>query len=97
MSLPVANLGSLRSFHLPESRSTVTNYVLDVDVLADGSSLAPGNSRLKVEVHPIFYEDVIVEEAAVVLTALLLVVTGGILLVVSFVKNRRTQHNSQDA
>jgi hypothetical protein len=27
-------------------------YVLDVNVLADGAALAPGNPRLKVEVHP---------------------------------------------
>jgi len=83
----------LGNFHSENGR----RYVLDVDVLADGSSLAPGNPRLKVEVHPMFYEDVIVGEAAVVLTALVLVVTGGILLVVSFVKNRRTRHSSQDA
>jgi hypothetical protein len=44
---------------------------------------------------PMFYDDVIVGEAAVSLTALVLVVTGGILLVISFVKNRRTQHGSQ--
>jgi len=30
-------------------------YVLDVNVLANGSSLAPGNPRLKVEVHPMVY------------------------------------------
>jgi hypothetical protein len=35
-------------------------YVLDVNVLADGSSLTPGNPRLKVEVHPMFYEDVMI-------------------------------------
>ncbi len=31
-------------------------YVLDVNVLADGAALAPGNPRLKVEVHPEVYE-----------------------------------------
>jgi hypothetical protein len=32
-------------------------YVLDVDVLADGSSLTRGNPRLKVEMHPEVYEE----------------------------------------
>jgi hypothetical protein len=30
--------------------------VLDVDVLADGSALSPGNPRLRVGVHPEVYE-----------------------------------------
>jgi hypothetical protein len=67
-------------------------YVLDVDVLADGSPLAPGNPRLKVEVHPMFYEDVMVGGAIMFLTALVLALIGGILLVISFVKNRRMRN-----
>jgi hypothetical protein len=31
-------------------------YVLDVNVLADGSALTPGKPRLKVGVHPEVYE-----------------------------------------
>jgi hypothetical protein len=80
----------LGNFHSENGR----RYVLDVDVLADGSSLAPGNPRLKVKVHPMFYEDVIVGGAAVSLTALVLVLIGGILLVISFVKNRHTRNVS---
>jgi hypothetical protein len=67
-------------------------YVLDVDVLADGSPLAPGNPRLKVEVHPMFYEDVMVGGAMLSLAAFVLVVIGAILLVISFVKNRRARN-----
>jgi hypothetical protein len=80
----------LGSFHGENGR----RYVLDVDVLADGSSLALGNPRLKVEVHPMFYEDVMVGGAAVSLTALVLVLIGGILLVISSVKNRHTRNVS---
>ncbi len=74
----------LGSFHSEDGR----RYVLDVNVLADGSSLALGNPRLKVRVHPMFYEDVMVGGAAISLIALVLVLIGGILLVVSFVKSR---------
>jgi hypothetical protein len=64
-------------------------------VLADGSSLDLGNPRLKVRVHPMFYEDVMVGGPAISLIALALVLTGGILLLISFVKNRRTRNVSQ--
>jgi hypothetical protein len=77
----------LGTFHSENGR----RYVLDVDVLADGSSLALGNPRLKVEVHPMFYEDVMVGGAAMSLTALVLVLLGGILLVISFVRNRHAR------
>jgi hypothetical protein len=77
----------LGSFHSENGR----RFVLDVDVLADGSSLALGNPRLKVRVHPMFYEDVMVGGAVMSLTALVLVLIGGILLVISFVKNRHTR------
>jgi hypothetical protein len=77
----------LGTFHSENGR----RYVLDVDVLADGSSLALGNPRLKVEVHPMFYEDVMVGGAAMSLTALVLVLIGGILLVISFVRNRHAR------
>jgi hypothetical protein len=77
----------LGSFHSEDGR----RYVLDVNVLADGSSLAVGNPRLKVRVHPMFYEDVMVGGATISLIAFALVLTGGILLVISFVKNRRTR------
>src|SRR5216684_5998893 len=64
-------------------------YVLDVDVLADGSSLTPGNPRLKVEVHPEVYEGNMVLSAILFLAMGVLVLVGAILLVVSFIKNRR--------
>jgi hypothetical protein len=82
----------LGSFHGADGR----RYVLDVNVLEDGSLLAPGNPRLKVRVHPMFYEDVIVGGAAICLIALVLVLTGGILLVISFVKNRRIRNTPTD-
>jgi hypothetical protein len=63
-------------------------YVLDVAVLADGSALALGNPRLKVEVHPMFYEDVMVGGAILFFLSFALVVIGAILLVISFIKNR---------
>lgn len=64
-------------------------YVLDVDVLTDGSSLTPGNPRLKVEVHPEVYEGNMVWGAILLLTMVALVLVGAIVLVVSFTKNRR--------
>lgn len=63
-------------------------YVLDVDVLADGSSLAPGNPRLKVEVHPDIYEGNIFWSFVLFLATAVLVLVGSILLIVSFIKNR---------
>jgi hypothetical protein len=82
----------LGSFRSEDGR----RYVLDVNVLADGSSLVPGNPRLKVRVHPMFYEDVMVGGTAISLIAFVLVLTGGILLVISFVKNHRTRNVSAD-
>jgi hypothetical protein len=64
-------------------------YVLDVDVLADGSSLAPGNPRLKVEVHPEVYEGNIVWSYILFLAMGAVVLVGAIFLVVSFIKDRR--------
>jgi hypothetical protein len=66
-------------------------YVLDVDVLADGSALAPGNPRLKVEVHPAIYEDDAVSSAIVLLLVGMLTLIGIILLSISFVQNRRVK------
>ncbi len=64
-------------------------YVLDVDVLADGSLLAPGHPRLKVEVHPEVYEGNIVTSAILFLVTVVLVSTGIVSLGVSFVRHRR--------
>jgi|HubBroStandDraft_2_1064218.scaffolds.fasta_scaffold193379_2 hypothetical protein len=64
-------------------------YVLDVDVLADGSALAPGNPRLKVQVHPGVYEDDAVWSAILLLVVGVLALIGVILLVISFIQNRR--------
>lgn len=68
---------------------TGRRYVLDVDVLEDGTSLTPGNPRLKVEVHPEVYEGHMVLSAILFLAMGLLLAFGAILLVVSFIKNRR--------
>jgi hypothetical protein len=51
-------------------------YVLDVEVLADGSSLASGNPRLRVEVFPSVYEDDVVYSAELSLLAGLLILVG---------------------
>lgn len=64
-------------------------YVLDVDVLVDGSALAPGNPRLKVEVHPGVYEGDAVWSAILLLVVGVLALIGVILLVISFIQNRR--------
>jgi hypothetical protein len=70
-----------------ESQSGL-RYVLDVSVLADGSSLALGNPRLKVEVHPGVYEGYLFWSAILFLAAAVLVVVGIILLIVSWRRNR---------
>jgi hypothetical protein len=64
-------------------------YVLDVDVLADGSSLKLGNPRLKVEVHPEVYEGDMVWSAILFLAMGALILVGVLLLVVSFIKSRQ--------
>jgi hypothetical protein len=66
-------------------------YVLDVDVLADGSSLNPANPRLKVGVDPGVYEGNMVWSAILFLAMGVLVLVGSILLVISFIKNRRVR------
>jgi hypothetical protein len=64
-------------------------YVLDVDVLSDGSSLNLGNPRLKVEVHPEVYEGHMVWSAILFLAMGVLVLIGAIILIASFIKSRR--------
>jgi hypothetical protein len=64
-------------------------YVLDVDVLADGTSLTPGNPRLKVEVHPEVYEGNIFRTIIIFLAMGVLILIGSILLIISFLKDRR--------
>jgi hypothetical protein len=64
-------------------------YVLDVDVLADGSSLAPGNPRLKVQVDSMVTEGYAVWGFILFLATGALVLTGAIFLFVSFLRNRR--------
>lgn len=71
-------------------------YLLDVDVLADGSSLAPGNPHLKVEVSPAVYEDEAVGGAILFLLCIVLVLMGVVLLLVWFFRNRRTRLMSPD-
>ena len=64
-------------------------YVLDVNVLADGALLTPGNPRLRVEVHPEVYEGNIVVSIILFLAMGVLASVGAILLLVSLIKNRR--------
>jgi hypothetical protein len=72
-------------------------YVLDVNVLADGSSLNPGNPRLKVGVHPEVYEGRIVWDFMIFLAMGLFVLVGIILLIVSSRKNRRERSSQPNA
>jgi hypothetical protein len=69
-------------------------YVLDVNVLADGTALAPGNPRLKVEVHPEVYEGNAVWSILLFLAMGILVLIGVVLLVISFIKARKGQSNN---
>jgi hypothetical protein len=64
-------------------------YVLDVDVLTDGSALAPGNPRLKVEVHPMVYEGHAVLSVFFFLATGVLELTGIALLFVASRKKPR--------
>lgn len=64
-------------------------YVLEVDVLSDGSALAPGHPRLKVEVHPEVYEGHMVWTAVLFLAMAVLVFVGAIFLIISYIGNRR--------
>ncbi len=66
-----------------------SHYTLDVNVLADGSSLAVGNPRLKVEVHPSAYENNAFVGVRNMLVAAVLVLVGAIMLVVSVLRERR--------
>ncbi len=66
-------------------------YVLDVEVLSDGTSLASGNPRVKVEIHPEVYEGDMVWSAMLFLGTVVLVLIGAILLAVSFVRSRRAR------
>ena len=63
-------------------------YVLDVNVLADGSALMSGNPRLKVEVHPQVYEANMVRAFMLSIFSAVLALIGIILLYRSSRKNR---------
>lgn len=64
-------------------------YVLDVDVLKDGSALGPGNPRLKVKVSAAIYEDEVLGTAIVGVLAVGLALVGVILLLVPFTRIER--------
>jgi hypothetical protein len=64
-------------------------YTLDVNVLADGSSLTEGNPRLKVGVHPMYYENVAFADIPFLLVTVVLIVIGTIMLVASTLRERR--------
>jgi len=71
--------------------------VLDVDVLAYGSSLNIGQPRLKVGVNPDAYEGNLVWSAILAFGMGVLVLVGAILLVVSFIKKRRGRSSLSNA
>jgi hypothetical protein len=66
-------------------------YVLEVDVLADGSALASGNPRLKVEVYPGYYETTMYQDLFVLLATGALALVGVVLLAISLIRNRRAR------
>jgi hypothetical protein len=63
-------------------------YVLNLEVLTDGTALLPGNPRLKVGVDPSVYEGDLVGNAILLLVMLLFGLTGSIVLLISFFRNR---------
>jgi len=67
-------------------------YVLDVDVLADGSALGAGNPHLKIEVSSAVSEDEIVGSAILLLAMIVVVLIGVVLLSVSFFRTRRARN-----
>lgn len=69
-------------------------YVLDVNILADGSVLAAGNPQLVVEVDLGFNEGMMVWSAILFLGSSLLVVIGVIVLVIASRKERRARRAS---
>jgi hypothetical protein len=72
-------------------------YVLDLDVLADGSALGAGQPHLKVEVSSAVYETEIVEDAILSFSTMVAVLIGVILLLISFFRNRRTRNTTAPA
>jgi hypothetical protein len=66
-------------------------YVLDVDVLAGGSSLAAGNPHLEVEVSPAVYEDEMVLGAILFFLAAGLILVGMVTSLAAFVKTWRAR------
>jgi len=73
------------SFHAQSGR----RYVLDVDVLADGSALRPGNPRLKVRVDPMVVEGHAVFDGILLLASGALVLIGIAGIIVSIGKKKR--------
>jgi hypothetical protein len=69
-------------------------YVLDVNVLADGTTLTPGNPRLKVGVHPEVYEDNMVRGFMFLVVTGVLVLVGIILLGISAKRAHREPPSS---
>jgi hypothetical protein len=64
-------------------------YTLDINVLTDGSSLAVGNPRLKVEVHPSYYEGSAFGDISFVLAAVGLILAGIIMFTASTLRARQ--------
>lgn len=64
-------------------------YKLDMDVLADGSSLAAANPHLRVSVDDTKYESGLVLSGLLRLASLVIGLVGAVLLVMSVLKQRR--------
>ena len=61
-------------------------YVLDVDILSDGTSLAAGHPRLKAGLHPEYYERSMLTDLFVTLAAIAFALMGVVLMVVGFLR-----------
>jgi len=70
-------------------------YTLDINVLTDGSSLAVGNPRLKVEVHPSYYEGSAFGDIPFVLAAVCLVLAGMMMFMASILRARHRSRAGQ--
>jgi hypothetical protein len=60
-------------------------YVLEVNVLSDGSALASGNPQLKVEVYPGYYETTMYQSLFVLLATAAIALVGVVLLAISLI------------
>jgi hypothetical protein len=78
------------SFRLEKGK----RYVLDVDILTDGTILQTTHPRLKVGVHPEYYQENMFMSLFVTAFAGILGIIGAVLLLVGLLRKRRFQQKS---